>query len=240
MFSTFAAYSCHFNVRTFVFPPFAYKDQHGHWSGIDVEYTKMLLDQARCRYTFIEAPWGRGLEMMRTGQVDMMLNVTRLKEREKYLHFVGPQRLEILRFVSKKDGIDDISQWDQLAQVEGTLMRQRGTFIGERFEQLLRDYQTVKSQLMFLPNTVARIDLIRKGRTVGFFAEQTYLLHAFATNSDYSILKLHPLVINQTPVYFAFSKESVTITQLAKLQKAYSELYKLKKIQAVEGHYDMY
>lgn len=233
-------WSCELNVRTYEFAPFALKDVHGHWSGIDIEYTKVLLDHVGCRYHFVEVPWGRGLEMLKSGEIDLMLNVTKTAERANYIHFVGPQRLEILRFVSLKESIAPIAQWDQLWSIKAPLMRQRGTYIGPKFEQMLTEHPEVAKRLIYLPNTVTRIDFLRKGRAVGFFAEQAYLQNEFDKNPDYSILKVHPIIINKAPVYYGFSKASMTKKQIANLHQGYQQLYKLKKIQEVEGHYDLY
>lgn len=234
------SYSCELSVRTYQFAPFALKDELGHWHGIDMDYTKVLLDSIGCRYEFVEVPWGRGLEMLKMGQIDLMLNVTKTQEREAFIHFVGPQRLEILKFVSLKDSIPEVSQWDQLASLRGSFMRQRGTFIGPRFEKMLLEHPVIQKRLIYLPTTVARLDFLRKGRAIGFFAEQTFLLNEFDKNPDYGILQMHPIVINQSPVYYGFSKASMTEEQMAKIRKGYSELYKFKKIQAIEGHYEMY
>ncbi len=234
------AQACDLSVRTFAFPPFAMKDQHGHWSGIDIDYTKVLLDESNCNYTFVELPWGRGMELLKMGKIDMMLNVTKTQQRAPYMHFVGPQRMENLLLVSKKDAFPLITKWDQMKTLQVNLMRQRGTFIGHRFEQLLGENLELNKRLIYLTDNVVNIDMIRKGRALGFFAEKAYLKHEFDKNPDYSILQVHPIVINRNPVYYAFSKKSVSAKQLQIITKSYQRLAEQNKIQAVEGQYDEY
>ncbi|MFT4929145.1 MAG: polar amino acid transport system substrate-binding protein [Phenylobacterium sp.] len=235
-----SAFACELTVRTYPYPPFAMKDQHGQWRGIDIDYTKVLLDESNCRYTFVEIPWGRGIVLLREGKIDMMLNVTKTPRRAPFMHFVGPQRMETLLLVAKKDSLPMISHWSQLKTLEATFMRQRGTFIGERFEQLLTENPTLKNRLIYLANNVVNIDMIRKGRAVGFFSEQAILKHEYAKNPDYSILETHPLVINRAPVFYAFSKASMSAKQIQIIIEGYHRLEATNKLEAVEAQYDKY
>jgi polar amino acid transport system substrate-binding protein len=234
------AFACDLKVRTYEFPPFAIKDQHGHWSGIDIDYTKVLLDESHCRYRFVELPWSRGMKQLQLGQIDMMLNVTQTPQRMSDYYFIGPQRDEVLLLVTKTGSVEKISQWSQMKTLKVNLMRQRGTFIGRRFEQLLTQNPILKQRLIYLSSNVVNIEMIRKGRAVGFFAEASFLKHEFEKNPDYAILEVHPIVINRTPVHYAFSKASMTDKQIKLITEAYHRLVKIGKLQIVEKQYDEY
>ena len=116
-------------------------------------------------------------------------------------------------------------------------MRQRGTYVGERFEQVLMQNPKLKKQIVLLGNTSVRIDMVKKGRADGFFAERAYLQYRLRTNPEYSMVELHPLVIHSAPVYFAFSKASVSKPLLIKLTKAYQQLAKTSKLQEIEAQF---
>ncbi|MFT4929406.1 MAG: polar amino acid transport system substrate-binding protein [Phenylobacterium sp.] len=199
------ANSCELTVRTYIFPPLAMKDKDNQWQGMDIETTKALLDMAGCRFSFIDMPWARGLRMVKQGQIDAILNVTKTKERAEYLYFVGPQRYEEVRFVSKKGLFAKVKTWQQLEGLEATLMRQQGTFKGERLAQL--------------------------------FAGMMYLSNQIRTNPAFAVVEIHPLVINKDPVYFAFSKASMSSEDMKKIYAAYDQLAKAKTLEVITKRY---
>ena len=79
--------SCELVVRVEDYAAQSHRDENQQWQGIDIERTKTLLNQAGCTYKF----WGRALKMLETGNLDMMMSVSKTTERSKYIHFIGPQ-----------------------------------------------------------------------------------------------------------------------------------------------------
>lgn len=230
---------CELVVRTYTFPPLAHKDQDDQWQGMDIDTTKVLLDQAGCRYTFIDMPWARAMRMMKVGQVDMMLNVSKTPERERDFYFVGPQRHEEIRFVTKKGRFPKISHWHQLETLKATLLRQQGTFKGKRLEHVLNNSPILKERLIILPYDDVKIELIAKDRADGFFAEIMYLANQLATNPAFSIVEIHPLVIYKAPVYFAFSREGMSIENMKKINAAHEHLVKTGALKAIVKRYSV-
>jgi polar amino acid transport system substrate-binding protein len=231
------AMGCDLKVRVTTFEPLVIKHEQGRWSGIDVDHAKALLDLAGCRYTFIEMPFARGLQKLKAGELDLMLEISKTEERQKALHFIGPQRQEVIHLVLKKGLQPPITQWQQLESLGLVLMRQRGTFVGERFEQVLRQNPLMKKRMILLADTGVRLDMLKKGRADGFFVERAYLQYRLRTNPDYAMVELHPLVIHSAPVYFAFSKASVNKILLNKLLVAYQQLVKTSKLKQIEAQY---
>ncbi len=234
------AHSCELKVRTFAFPPLGMKSATGQWQGLDMDYTKALLELAGCRYSFVDIPWARAVRLLKLGRVDLMLNVSKTKEREHTLHFVGPQRDEVMRFVSRKGKFPVISQWHQMETLEGTLMRQRGTYIGERLDRVLNKNLVLKNRMVTLAYTDVKIELLAMGRADGFFAESSYLYHQLKTNKAFSIVEVHPLVIHRSAVYYAFSKASMSEADMKKINSAYQQLAKSGKLDKIAQRYSKY
>ncbi len=229
---------CELKVRVFVFEPLVMKDDKGVWTGIDVDQAKALLDLAGCRYSFVEMPFARGLHMLKTGEMDMMLEISKTPEWQESIHFIGPQRQEVIHLVSKKGLVQPITEWHQLERLNLALLRQRGTFVGERFEQMLQRNPLLQQRMTLLGDTGVRIDMVKKGRADGFFAESAYLQYRLRTDPDYAMVELHPLVIHSSSVYFAFSKISVSQSLINKLEKAYQQLSKTAKLRQIEAKYN--
>lgn len=69
-------------------PPYAY-ELDGQAVGMDVELTRQILSQLGYTPSFEFYPWTRALAMIRNGQADAILDITKgeMNEREHYLHF---------------------------------------------------------------------------------------------------------------------------------------------------------
>jgi len=225
--------ACEIKFRVQPYPPFSIQNADGSWGGLDMDYAKMLLNKIECQIKPVRVPWGRGLEMLRVGSLDLMVNVTKTPEREKNYYFVGPQRVEKIRLIGLKDGIEPIDSWAKLANTEARYMRQIGAFYGDRFEQLIADSERFKGELIELPDNRIRLRLLQKHRVMGVFSEELYADHSAANLAQPDLLFKHPLIIQQTPVYFAFSKFSVSEQQINKIRAAFSAISQTKQYKAV-------
>ena len=215
--------ACTLKLRVTAFEPFMIKHEAG-WSGIDIEHAQALATRINCQLRFVEAPWARGVSMLRLGKVDMMVNMSITPTRQEYLHFAGPQRLESIRLVSKVDTIGPVTSWQQLSKLDATLMRQRGSFFGKRFESMLRKNDKLRRQMLETVGNDIRIDLVEKGRVDAFVVDITYFFYLRKTNPKALNLIVHPLAINDSPVYFAFSKESISKERMIDIELAISTL----------------
>lgn len=231
------ASGCQINARGLDAPPFSAQDKQGHWSGMDMDYIHALLSAAGCQYHFIKLPWGRSLQLLAQGELDLMVNVTKTPEREKNFHFVGPQRLETMRLTTLKGRFKPIKNWQQMAKLEATLMRQRGTYLGSQFDQVLKQNQLLKNQLINIANVQARIGLVLKNRADGYLADEIYIAYQFKTNPEYAALEIHPLVIHQNPVYYAFSKASMSDENMTKIRAAFTKIAKSGVLQEIGARY---
>ncbi len=59
----------------------------GSWSGVDMDLTKALLDEAQCNFTVLEVSWARALIMLNSGDIDLVLNVSKTIERGRLLFY---------------------------------------------------------------------------------------------------------------------------------------------------------
>lgn len=230
------AYGCQLNMRVWAFAPQAMQNEQRQWIGADLDYGHLLAQKLDCRLNLIEAPWAKGIEMLKSGQVDFMVNVTKTTEREKYFYFVGPQRDEVIRLASIKGALPLISTWQQMTELDAVLMRQRGSVFGPRFQQLLKENQKLNAKLLNLIDNKTRVDLLTRQRASGILVDEVYIDYYNQQNNAVKLEK-HPLIIKQQPVYYAFSKVSITPEQLDKIQKVFVQLAKSKSYQHIYKQY---
>jgi polar amino acid transport system substrate-binding protein len=205
------------------------------WTGLDIKYGSALVENAGCTLATIEAPWARGLKMLKTGEVDLMLNMSKNKRREEDYHFIGPLRIERIRLVSKKDSLSLIHSWEQLKKLDAILMLQRGSYFGAKFEDLIDNNIILKRKLRELADNNIGIKLLKTGRVDALVVDEIFIDNLPKEIKD--LLDIHPLIINSDPIYYAFSKANFDEARIEKLQKAFNplsqspEFIKFSKIQ---------
>jgi polar amino acid transport system substrate-binding protein len=194
------------------------------WTGLDIKYGRALVENAGCTLTTIEAPWARGLKMLKTGEVDLMLNMSKNNIREKYYHFIGPLRIERIRLVSKKNSLPLINTWEQLKTLDAILILQRGSYFGKKFENILDKNIILKAKLRKLADNDIGIKLLNTGRVDALVVDEIFIDNLPKGIKD--LLDIHPLIINSDPIYYAFSKVNFDKVRIKKLQEAYNLLSK--------------
>jgi polar amino acid transport system substrate-binding protein len=192
------------------------------WTGLDIKYGSALVENAGCTLTTIEAPWARGLEMLKIGEVDLMLNMSKNKLREKYYHFIGPLRIERIRIVSIKKSLPLITSWEQLKNLDAIFMLQRGSYFGKEFADILDSNIILKTKLRELADNDIGIKLLNTGRVDAWVVDEIYIENL--PQKIQSLLDVHPLIINRDPIYYAFSKANFDEVRIKKLQEAYIKL----------------
>jgi polar amino acid transport system substrate-binding protein len=192
------------------------------WTGLDIKYGRALVENAGCTLTTIEAPWARGLQMLKIGEVDLMLNMSKNKLREEFYHFIGPLRIERIRIVSMKKTLPLITSWEQLEGLDAIFMLQRGSYFGNKFEDILKSNIMLKTKLRELADNDIGIKLLNTGRVDAWVVDEIYIENL--PEGIQNLLDIHPLIINRDPIYYAFSKANFDDVQIKKLHEAYIKL----------------
>lgn len=202
----------------------SYRDENQRWKGIDIELTRALLNQASCQYRFVPVPWGRALKMLEAGKLDMMLSVSKTSERSQFAHFIGPQRIEKIKIVSKAKPAVILSTFNDILKVPLPLGIQEGAYYGESFNEFTKTLPSPDRYFLKVPNNDTKLSLLIKNRIYGFLEEELNIdyeiKHELAPKDTF----IHPIIVNQAPVYFAFSKASVTKEQIEEIERAFNHL----------------
>ncbi len=122
-------------------PPFNfYKD--GKPQGLSIDYMNLLASKIGIKVNYVTGPtWNEFLEMMKSGDLDVMLNIVKTPERQKYLLYTKPYAYNPNSILSRKE-----NPYDNLEQLSGkTVALPKGFF----YEEILkRDYPRIKLYLV--------------------------------------------------------------------------------------------
>jgi polar amino acid transport system substrate-binding protein len=184
---------------------------------------QQLATKAGCQLEQVEVPAGRAMMLMQKGLLDVMVGMSKTAERERFMYFVGPHRQERVWAVGRTDKTQGIDNLDALAQRQIYLSLTKGAYYGEQFAKLSQQ-TAFQQRLVFVPMHRQKIDLMINGRVDVTIEDELILNQMFSqgTLPADSFSKL--FIVLENPIYFAFSKTSITEQQYQQLQQAWQQL----------------
>jgi PAS domain S-box-containing protein len=117
-------------------PPFDFNED-GEARGLSIDYMDLLASKVGLQVEYVSGPtWNEFLEMMKHGELDVMLNIVKTPERQKYLLYTPPYVENPNTILSKKD-----TPYRSLAELSGkTVAVTKGYF----YEEILaREYPEI-------------------------------------------------------------------------------------------------
>jgi polar amino acid transport system substrate-binding protein len=217
--------------------PFAVQDPTGKWRGLGIELTEALLQEAGCTPVYKALPFARGLYCLKNGEIDLMQNMTITREREAFMHFIGPQLDETVLFVTKKSARHAIASIDDFKNLPLAIGVDRGKVYGPEFEQKRAVDPLFKSRLEEVSEVDVNEKKLEMDRISGFLGYGYNVMFQMKTNPLYKDFAIHPFVVHRDWVYFGFSKKSVSPELLVHLQEAYNRATRQGVFEAIRKKY---
>ena len=222
--------ACQLTVRLEHFIPQAQRIDDNQWHGVDFELTDTLLSEAGCQYQIIELPWARALESLIHGSIDMMLNVTKTEKRALNYYFIGPTNNESIVLAIRNDLPVTLKKAEDILTLSQPIAIQRLAFYGEIIDKLLKDPKNKNNFIQVVDNE-EKFYLLRSGRISGFLEAKRNLVTDTKNTPRYQDIGFAPLILHQSPVYYAFSKRSINLALFKKLSSAFERLQAKNKIE---------
>lgn len=219
------------------FPPYLLlKDQS--WQGQTVELAQLLATEVGCELQLVDIPWLRALAQIKTGELDFVSHLSYSDARKKDFSFVGPHHMESMWLIGdpaklpKFKALKDLGENVDLGRIAELI----GAYYGEEFA-LLKQNPFFARQLVSISSIQDKLALLEAGRVNAILEDDT-VLHYWQNQKYKNAEKYHPLVlVYQSPVYFGFSKNTLSKPMLIKLQKAWQKLYEQGDITKVVQRY---
>ena len=108
------------------------------FDGIDYYILEELGKRLNLHFQFIECPWIRCLEQIKSGQADFINGIAKQADREKYMYFIEPPYKEIFSTAfykrkGRKGSLHLIQKYEDLYKVEVGMIR--GGVYFDRFDK---------------------------------------------------------------------------------------------------------
>lgn len=219
------------------FPPhLMLKDQQ--WQGQSVELLQLLAKEVGCELQFTNSPWLRSLAQIKSGELDLVSHLSYSESRKSDFAFIGPHHVESIWLIGDPDKLPKVSNLKDLThEVDlGRIAELNGAYYGEEFAQLKQNPFFAR-QLVSISSIQDKLALLEAGR-VNAILEDDSVLHYWQSHKFKNADNYQPLVlVYQSPVYFGFSKKTLSKSMLIKLQTSWQKLYEQGDITEVVQRY---
>lgn len=219
------------------FPPHLILKDH-HWQGQSIELLQLLATEVGCELQFINSPWLRSLAQIKSGELDVVSHLSYSEARNNDFSFVGPHHIESIWLIGNPDKLPEVSTLKDLSRdVDlGRIAELNGAYYGEEFARLKQNPFFAR-QLVSISSIQDKLALLEAGR-VNAVLEDESVLYYWQTHQYENAKNYRPIVlVYQSPVYFGFSKKTLSKSMLVKLQKAWQKLYQQGDIDKVVQRY---
>jgi polar amino acid transport system substrate-binding protein len=208
-------------------------------TGLDIDILRATLQKMHCDAVFMDMPWSRQLEELRTGEIDVILGASRSPERQQFGHFSEPYRRENIRLYVKKGSstqypITDLASVMQFSMHIGVV---RGNYYGENFQTLLLNPR-FNASIEAVSNDLENFRKLTVGHVQGILVDSwsaTQILRAYPAVCQQ--VEVHPFTIFSDDVSVLFSKKSITPALVTQFNIALSELKKDSEYNMIWQHY---
>ena len=211
-------------------PPYLIK-KGDEFLGTEVELVKAVFKNSTFCVEWVYFPsLSRVQEELKHGRVDMTFAASYTEQRAQYAHFSLPYREETMLLYKHKDSVS-VTSLSDLFNKHFTAGINRGSFFGDEFEQLKTMFA---KQVVLTAQANNRFSMLDKKR-IDYVIEDSIVAQYFTKKYD-TILKVDSIApINVNNVHFMLSKESLTLDDVATINKLI-----IKNLATIELIYQAY
>jgi polar amino acid transport system substrate-binding protein len=235
-----ALYGCSLTLAvSSEYHPHYFKDSNNKWSGVSVDLARTLVEEAGCRLNTIDVPWSRALKLLESGEIDLLTNFTFTEQRANIAQFLGPHYVEKAAFLAKKNISEKVTTISDLAHFDGLIGLTRGAFFGPKFEKFVLQDQQVLAKLVRLNTNKERYSMLTLGRLDAVIDDElaaSYFLTSVKNADDNYGIRF---TLDNSPVYFALSRNSVPQLVRTKLNQAWKHMLKNKVLEKIYLKYGL-
>ncbi len=212
---------------------FKNKDTPEGWDGLEIEIVRAICKEADMKIVYLNIPWSRALMYMNSGEIDLMMGLSKTPEREKFIDYIGVSRYEqmglVVHSINKNvviKTLDDLKKFDRKIGLMNNVIYPT---ITERIavdEEFKKNFEFVSSDTQNRRKTQVH-------RIIGYFADRLFIVNELKSKPEYKGLSIHSFTLSKPkPVYIGASRKMDEKKRI-KLKEAYRILSKNGTIGAV-------
>jgi len=162
-----------------------------------------------------------GLDELKAGTTDFLMNATPSIERKKYAHFSIPYRNEFLLLYSTKKYLAKCQKMtlNKLLGSGFKLGLQKELVYGPELTKIQKN-SILNGNIRYIKNNVQHLQLIIEHDLDGIVDDPVVVAYRSAVNVTGNALSSCPIVVSSSPISLIFSKKSVSKALVEKIDQA--------------------
>jgi polar amino acid transport system substrate-binding protein len=205
------------------FPPFTIA-KAGEWSGLEIELSQALFQEANCNVKYVTIPWKRSLYLLEHGSLDVLPSMSMTKKRQAFTHFIGPMRTENVSLVVSAQDNTELKKLDDIKKFKKRIGLGYAEYYGEAFTHKIENDPSFAAKFEYTDFSTKNIKKLQRGRISGYLGDQYFVAYQLKQEGIRDLFKMHDYFINQDYVYLGFSKKSVSAENINNLEDAFRRL----------------
>ena len=237
---SFGLFACQLTASWEPWEPYQFKDSQGQTAGLDIELIGAVAGQLGCQVEYVQRPWSRTLQEIKTGSVNLSAGASINEERKAYAHFSLPVREEKVVLLVRKGEVANY-RLNSLADVVAQRIRlgvTRGYYHGPDYQKLMQDpaFSALVQEANGATQNLQKLD---GGRVDGVLIDIAVGRQTARELGMEDKFEPHPLKVLQEDVYFILSKASVDEEMVARINQALEILRDNGQHQAILAKYGL-
>ncbi len=229
---------CRLTVGWDPWEPYHYAPVGNRVQGLDVDLLEAMADAADCELTWDQGSWASMLQLVRSGDLDVLPGATRTAERQQFARFSEPYRQESFRIHVRADEVD---QWSGMTLTElldngFRLGLTRGYIYGEEVDAVLDNPQW-RDQFVEAPVGELNFLNLMDFRIDGFL-EDPFVANSIDHRREWGVaFEALPTEVRNGNVRLMFSRAAVDEAVVERFDKALDELRESGRHQRILERY---
>jgi ABC-type amino acid transport substrate-binding protein len=203
--------------------------------GINVRMLEALAAKVGCTVRFVQSPWARAIKLLQQGEIDVISQLSYTRQRAQDIAFIGPHLEERIWLIADPTKVPPLRQLGDLPRwpITVSIAVLNGGYFGEEFQQF-RDSPAMQRRFYPMVSNQDKLALLESGRVQAVLEEEL----VWQWRMQQTPTAFQPmLLVHSDPVYFGFSRASVSPELLSQLAAAWQQLYRSGELQQIRRSY---
>lgn len=232
LLSSFSSYAEKLSIGWELWYPYQYHNKKQELDGIDIAVTNAILEQLSHQVSFIELPWARHVNYIKTGEIQIAMGASFTPERETFSYYSIPYRSEQVNLYTLKNKPLNINTLDDVIDSEYIIGVESGYFYGDLYDELIKrpEFEKHISEVLDVEQNVKRL---LKGKIDALLVDP-YTMKSFIKKYRMSDeITNDPIVIYKADIHFMLSKKTTSLNLLKEFNNAIEELKRTGRLDQI-------
>ncbi len=194
------------------------------WFELHQRILKLLTDQAGCSLSVVGSPWSRSLNLLKAGDIDLMLTMSYTAERATFAEFIGVHYLEESVLVLDKQYSGRVRKLTDISLLPGFIGVLRDAYYGDAFANIKAD-ENYQPYLLYTNTLTQKLNLLKRQRVLGSIEDKAQFLEWSRQYPELAERYEIVFTLHKAPVYIVASKTGVSESLRQHLKQSWAAVY---------------